>query len=85
MLAYNHMVRYREIESDLSKGCNAEALQKTNFLKEMQLDLIVGFIKEHPEPAFSKYINSREPELIKKLQNHKSVYGGTGDWPKCSK
>jgi hypothetical protein len=86
-LAFNHMVRYRELEHDLSKGCYAEALEKAKISKDEELMLLSSFFKEHPEPAFAKYVRDREPSLPGELKDFKSAYFDaqkqTWAWPRC--
>ena len=85
IISYDNMSDFREIEGDLSKGCFPEALKKANLYKERNLDAISNYLKESSDPSFRKYISIRDPELIKNLQNHKSVYKNISQWPKCNK
>ena len=87
MLAFNHMVMYRELERDLSKGCCAEALEKAKISKDEELMLLSSFFKQHPEPAFAKYVVDREPSLLAELKDFKSPYfnekSQSWAWPGC--
>src|SRR5512138_2704693 len=61
MLAFNHMVTYRELESDLSKGCYSIALEKARISKDQELKLLASFLKDHPDTSISKYVSDRDP------------------------
>jgi hypothetical protein len=85
MLAFNHMDRYRELESDLSKGCYVEAIEKAKISKDQELSLLSSFFKAHPDEGFQKYVLDRDPAVAEQLKTFKSAYGDTWTWPKCSK
>ena len=84
-LSFNHMDRYRELESDLSKGCYSIALEKARISKDQELKLLASFLKDHPNTSVSKYDSDRDPALIEQLKTFKSAYGNTWAWPRCSK
>lgn len=85
MLAFNHMGRYRELESDLAKGCYSEALEKAKISKDQELSLLASFLKDHPSTWLSKYVSDRDPALIEQLKTFKSSYGSSWKEPQCNK
>jgi hypothetical protein len=85
VLAFNHMDTYRELESDLVRGCYAEALEKAKISKDQQLTLLASFLKDHPDTSITKYVSDRDSSLIEQLKTFKSAYGSSWRWPKCSK
>ncbi len=85
MLAFNHMDRYRELESDLAKGCYSEALEKAKISKDQELALLASFLKEHPNTTISKYVSDRDPALVEQLKTFKSSYGSSWKEPQCKK
>ena len=85
MLAFNHMDRYRELESDLAKGCYSEALEKAKISRDKELSLLAMFLKDHPNTSIGKYVSDRDPDLVEKLSTFKSAYGDSWVWPKCRK
>ncbi len=85
MLAFNHMGRYGELESDLAKGCYSEALEKAKISKDQELSLLASFLKDHPSTWLSKYVSDRDPALIEQLKTFKSSYGSSWKEPQCNK
>ena len=85
MLAFNHLQRYRELESDLSKGCLGEALEKTKISKDIELKLLASFLNEHGDTWVNKYISDRDPSLLEKLKVFRSAYGDSWTEPTCRK
>ena len=85
MLAFNHMARYRELESDLTKGCYSEALEKAKISKDQELSLLASLFKEHPDTSFSQYVSDRDPALVEQLKTFKSAYGNSWKEPQCGK
>jgi hypothetical protein len=85
--ALNHMARYKEIESDLSKGCFKEAQEKAKISKNQELWLLADFLKRHPNSSasISKLINDRDSKLIEQLKSFKNPYGNSWKGPTCSK
>lgn len=84
-LSFNHMIRYRELESDLSKGCYSIALEKAKISKDQELVLLASFLKDHPNTSLSQYISDRDPALIEQLRTFKSDYGNTWKEQQCNK
>lgn len=85
MLAFNHMGRYRELESDLARGCYSEALEKAKVSKDQELSLLAAFFKEHPDTSINQYVSDRDPALVEQLKTFKSSYGNSWKEPQCSK
>lgn len=84
-LAFNHMVRYRELESYIEKGCYSEAREKAKISKNQEMELLASFLKEHPNTSVNKYVGDRDPELIEQLKSFKNPYGNTWHEPGCNK
>jgi hypothetical protein len=85
MLAFNHMERYGELESDLTKGCYSEALEKAKISKDLELSLLASFLKDHPSTWLSKYVSERNPALIEQLKTFKSISGSSWKESHCNK
>ena len=85
MLMFNHLLRYREIERDLSKGCASEALEKTKISIDRELKLLSSIEKSNSITWINKYISDRDPELLNQLKTFKSQYGESWTEPICKK
>jgi hypothetical protein len=85
MLWFNHLIQFREIESDLSKGCSPEALEKSRIAIDGELRLLSEFHKEYPNSSLNKYISDRDPKLLSQLESYKSKYGNSWTVPQCAK
>ena len=85
MLWFNHLLQFREIESDLSKGCLPEGLEKTRIAIDYELHLLSEFHKEYPDSSLNKYISDRDPKLLGQLESYKSKYGNSWTVPQCKK
>jgi hypothetical protein len=83
MLAFNHLERYRELESNLSKGCNAAVLEKLKMSAATESVLLSSALKEHPGGWLEKHVADREPNLPAQLANYQSPYGNAWKEPKC--
>lgn len=83
MLAFNHLKRYRELEENLSKGCNAAVLEKLKISAATESMLLSSVLKEHPGGRLEKYVADREPSLIAQLATYQSPYGDSWKEPKC--
>ena len=84
-LGFNHLLRYREIEADLSKGCSSEALEKTRISIDQEMHLLASFYAEDNDTGLNKYISDRDPLLLDQLKNFKSKYGASWKEPQCAK
>ena len=84
-LWFNHLLQFRDIESNLTKGCPTEALEKTRISIDQEMRLLSEFINEHDDTSLNKYISDRDPALIGKLKNFKSKYGYSWTEPQCNK
>lgn len=83
MLAFNHLNRYRELEANLSKGCNAAVLEKLKISAATESMLLSSSLKEHPGGWLEKYVADREPNLPAQLATYQSPYGSTWKEPAC--
>jgi hypothetical protein len=84
-LWFNHLLQFREIESDLSKGCSSEALERTRIAIDYELHLLSEFHKDYPSSSLNKYISDRDPKLLGQLESFKSKYGNSWTVPQCAK
>jgi hypothetical protein len=85
MLWFNHLLRFRELESDLTKGCSAEALEKVKISIAEEMRLLSSFYHEHNNTWLNKYISDRDPKLLAQLATFKSPYGNSWTEPQCAK
>jgi hypothetical protein len=85
MLWFNHLGDYKEIESDLLRGCHREALEKTRIAIDQEMRLLAEFHAKHPSSSLNKYISDRDPKLLEQLREFKSKYGNSWKVPKCAK
>lgn len=85
MLWFNHLRDYRAIESDLLRGCQPEALEKTRFAIDQEMRLLSEFYAKHPNSSLNKYVSDRDPKLLDQLREFKSQYGNSWKVPKCAK
>ena len=84
-LWFNHLLQFREIESDLSRGCSTEALEKTRIAIDEEMSLLSSFHKKSPNSSLNKYISDRDPKLLSQLENFKSKHGSSWTVPQCAK
>ena len=85
MLWFNHLLQFREIEMNLSRGCSAEALEATRIAIDQEMHLLSDFHKDGRDRSLDKYISDRDPRLLGQLETFKSKYGGTWTQPQCDK
>jgi len=85
VLGFNHLLRYRELEADLSKGCSSEALEKVRISIDQETRLLSSYYAEHNSPSVSEYISKRDPTLLTQLKGFKSKYGDSWSEPQCAK
>lgn len=85
MLWFNHLLEFRDIEANLSKGCSAEALEKTRISIDYEMHLLSDFHKANENSSLNKYISDRDPKLLGQLESFKSKYGSSWIEPRCLK
>ena len=85
MLWFNHLLQFREIEVNLSKGCSAEALEATRIAIDQETRLLSEFHTSSGDSSLDKYISDRDPKLLGQLESFKSKYGRSWTQPKCQK
>lgn len=83
MLAFNHLERYRELETNMSTGCNAAVLEKLKMSAATESMLLSSALKEHPGGWLEKHVADRKPNLPAQLANYQSPYGNAWQEPKC--
>ena len=85
MLWFNHLLQFREIEADLSKGCSSEALEATHIAIDQEMQLLSEFHTNNVDTSLNKYISDRDPKLLRQLENFKSKNGNSWTVPQCEK
>lgn len=85
MLSFNHLMRFREIEADLTKDCTREALERTRIAIDRELVLLSSLEKKNGNTWVRKYISDRDPKLLTQLKNFESRYGNSWKEPECVK
>ena len=83
MLWFNHLLQFREIEDDLTKGCKEEAIEKTRIAIAEEMSLLAEFHQQYPSSPLNKYISARDAKLLDELPNFKSKYGNSWSVPQC--
>jgi hypothetical protein len=84
-LSLNHLLRYRQLESDLAKGCVDEVLEKLRISVDQEMQLLASFHKEHKASWANKSIAERDPQLPEQLEQFKSKYGTSWSEPTCKR
>jgi len=84
-LWFNHLKRFQELESDLSKGCSREALEKVKISIAEEMSLLASFYRTYEDPEFNKYVSARDPTLLSGLESYSNPYGTSWREPKCAK
>ena len=82
---FNHLLQFREIESNLAKGCSAAALEATRIAIDQEMQLLSEFHKNSGDTSIDKYISDRDPRLLSQLETFKGKYVGTWANPRCDK
>ena len=85
MLAFNRILDGRQIESLLSRGCSAQALEKTKIAIDQDTKLIASLYKGRLNQKAGTYITNRDPDFLHKLGEFKSKYGDSWQEPECKK
>ena len=80
---FNHLLWFREIESNLQQYCNAAALEKTRIFIDQEMRLLSSFYKDNQNTYITKYISDRDPALLDQLDKFTSRYGSSWQEPKC--
>ena len=84
MLAFNRLVKERQLASFLSKGCTTAAAEQVDIRIDQDMKLLSSFTKGNLSPWVIKYINDRDPTLLSKLAEFKSKYGESWKEPECA-
>jgi hypothetical protein len=66
-LALNHVLRLRELESDLARGCSNEALAKVRFDSHTQMLMLSSLYRDHKGTWVVENIAKREPTMPEQL------------------
>lgn len=83
-LALNQIHRLRELQSDLERGCSAEALEKVGFDLQTQMYVLSSTVKEYSETWVVQNVSKRDPDLIHQLGDFKVQHNSWVE-PKCKK
>ena len=82
-LAFNRVLEGRKLESLLSRGCTAAAAKEVDILLDQDTKLLASLYRGKLSPATIKYIDDRDPKLLKTLGTFKSKYGEIWQEPEC--
>lgn len=85
MLWFNHLLKFREIEGLLARGCRAEGLEATRIEIDQEMQLLSEFHRNSGDTSIDKYISDRDPKLLSELDTFKGKYVGTWANPTCNK
>ena len=83
-LGLNHVLRLRELESDLARGCSNEALAKVRFDLHSQTSVLSSLYKEHKGTWVVENIAKRDPAMPAQLEQFREQYDRWTE-PKCTK
>ena len=83
-LALNHILRLRELESDLARGCSSEALAKLRFDSYTQMYVLSSLYKEHKDTWVVESIAKRDPTMPEQLEQFRKTHYSWTE-PKCTK
>jgi hypothetical protein len=73
----------RKLESLLSGGCAAAAAKEIDIVMDQDTKLLASLYRGKLSPETIKYINDRDPNLLKRLNTFKSKYGEIWQEPEC--
>lgn len=82
-LAFNRLLEDRKLASLLSRGCIAAAVKETDIAMDQDTKLLASLLKGKLSPWVIKYIEDRDPNLLKTLDNFQSKYGNSWPEPDC--
>jgi hypothetical protein len=82
-LAFNRLLQDRKMASFLSRGCIAAAVKETDIAIDQDTKLLASLFKGKLSPWAIKYVEDRDPELLKTLANFQSKYGSSWPDPEC--
>jgi hypothetical protein len=80
---FNHLLIFRELESDLENGCSEEALEKVRKSIDMEMTYLSSTYGTYKNTWVSGYISDRDPDLTSELNNYQTKYPGGPIKPKC--
>jgi len=83
-LALNNILRLRELESDLARGCSNEVLAKVRFDLHSQTYVLSSLYKEHKGTWVVESIAKRDPAMPAQLEQFRQQYNSWNE-PKCTK
>lgn len=82
-LAFNRVLEERKLASLLSRGCVAAAAMEVDIRMDQDTNLLASLYKGKLSPSTIKYIEDRDPNLLKSLDTFKSRYGAIWEEPEC--
>lgn len=85
MLMFNHLVQFRELESDLSGNCADVALQRVRRAIDNELYDLASIEQRHPNSWLKKYISDRDPKVLDELKGIKNKFEDSWVKPKCTR
>jgi hypothetical protein len=82
-LGLNLILRLRELESDLARGCSSEALAKVRFDSHTQMLVLSSLYKEHKGTWVVENIAKRDPTMPAQLEQFRKLHDSWKE-PKCT-
>jgi uncharacterized membrane-anchored protein YhcB (DUF1043 family) len=82
-LALRHLLRYRELQSNLEQGCKGVVLEKLKISAAIESTLISSSLERQKTSELSEFIAKQAPGLESELTGYKSPYGSAWTEPKC--
>jgi hypothetical protein len=83
-LGMSHILRLRELESDLARGCASEALAKVRFESHTQMLVLSSLYKQYKGTWVVEGIVKRDPAMLPQLEQFKKMHDSWNE-PKCAK
>ena len=83
-LGLSHVLRLRELKSDLARGCSSEALTKVQFDLDTQMSVLSSLYREHKGTWVVESIAKRDPSMPAQLETFHLQYDSWTE-PKCTR
>lgn len=83
MLAFNHLLDDRELQSLLDRGCGTQAAAVVDFYRDKDTESLAGFFRGRLNESTRDYVSKRDPDLVKGLGSFQSKYGQQWAVPEC--
>jgi hypothetical protein len=84
-LGLNKILEDRRWKNMLNQGCLDQPANDIDFDENQSMDLLAGHLKKSVSERTLKYINDRDPSLIRELKDFKSKDSGVFAEDSCTK